>query len=349
MVVLKHFYPIATLALLLALPIEAQEQREPLVFYTWEDFIDPSLIEAWEEQSGIPVKVIFYDDEGLRSLVLSRSDLAAKIDVAIVDNATMHVLQEAGHLSEIPSARYEQFWPDACTGFGRPYLWGVYGLVYRQDKMQSNISSWRDILNPKSYLKGHIGMLGQADELMTTALAGMGYPIDSTDEMYLRQAFSLLKLQSEYVTTYDYIYSFILSDPENNDLWVAPAYSGDQYGLNEIQGIDAWRFVVPEEGAIVWVDCLIIPASSIRKDEALAFIDFITRLDNSAQNSEYLWTASPYKEVTSLVSAELREDQTIYLDKDSLAKAIPFKDMKGTDILQRTRIKDALLLYYDSH
>ena len=55
------------------------------------------------------------------------------------------------------------------------------------------------------------------------------------------------------------------------------------------------------------------------------------------------------KTIQEIFKETLNIDILNYLDKDSLAKAIPFKGMKGTDILQRTRIKDALLRYYDSH
>ncbi|MBJ7552512.1 polyamine ABC transporter substrate-binding protein [Marinomonas ostreistagni] len=348
MIKVLHYSTFAMSISMACLSSNTYAETAPLVFYTWEDYIDPSIITDWQNETGIPIKLVYYDDEAQRNLVLSREE-SAKIDLAVVDNATIHILSGAGHLSTIPTYNETTYWPDACGKYGRQYFWGTYGIVYREDKVNSPVTSWRDLLNPEPYLKGHIGMLGQSDELLTAALSGMGYPINTTENTHLEQAFSLLKVQSHYVTTYDYVYTYVLSNPDQSNVWIAPAYSGDQYGLNDIQGIDSWRYVVPEEGAIVWVDCLTVTQESDRKEEALAFIDYLSRVDNSARNSEFLWTASPYVKVQELVSDELRADSNVYFEDEKLAKATPFHGLSGREILKRTRIKDALLRYYDSN
>ena len=45
---------------------------------------------------------------------------------------------------------------------------------------------------------------------------------------------------------------------------MALAYSGDQQVLNAVEGVhgEPWRYVVPEEGTLLWVDCLSVPSTA---------------------------------------------------------------------------------------
>ncbi|MCO4785513.1 polyamine ABC transporter substrate-binding protein [Marinomonas atlantica] len=324
-------------------------ENAPLTFFTWEDFVDETVIEEWEAQTGIPIHLVLYDDEGERNLGLSGHN-ASNIDVVVIDNATINILSQAGHLFPVSQEQdREKFWPQACGNYGRHYLWGTYGIVYRNDKVDVPITSWMQLMDPVPELSGHIGMLGQADELLTSSLAALGFPIDTEDESHLKEAFKLLKKQSPHVATYDYIYTFISTFPENEDIWLAPAYSGDQDGLNEKQGVDYWQYVIPDQGAVVWVDCLAISMKSKRKEEAQAFIDYLSRKEISARNAERFWTASPYKDSIPFIDKEVLNDKSIYLDSDVLLMSTLYKELKGMDILRRTRIKDALIRYYDSN
>ncbi|SBS33554.1 Spermidine/putrescine-binding periplasmic protein precursor [Marinomonas aquimarina] len=325
----------------------AQARAVTLTLYTWEDYTDPSLLDEWQAETGIAVKQVYFDDEAQRNLVLS-GHASEQIDVAVVDSSTIRVLSGAGYLYPVTKQpKRETFLPSSCGAFGRPYLWGSYGLVYREDKLTEPLTSWQSLLTPSSELSGHIGMLGLADELIMPALSALGYSVNSTDERQIQETFKLLKVQSPHVATYDYIYTYVLANPEQQEVWAAPAYSGDQVGLNELQGADVWQYVIPDEGAIIWLDCLAITANSRYKEEAQALIDFLTQKENSAQSTETLWVASPYKDALDLIDEQVLQDPTVYLDSDTLEKAVLFQPLRGSDILKRTRIKDALIRYHD--
>lgn len=327
----------------------AQSKPLTLTFYNWEDFVDQSLIDEWEATTGIKIQQVFYDDEAERNLVLS-GNANNQMDVVVVDNPSVKILSGAGHLYPIKKqADRETYWPSACGAYGRQYLWGSFGLVYRKDMLSEVPTGWKSLFNPSPELSGHLGMLGLADELIIPALLSLGYSSNETGEKELREAFELLKVQAQHVRTYEYIYTYVVSHPEQQDVWIAPAYSGDQDGLNQIQGDGLWHYILPEEGTIVWVDCLAISANSRNKEEAQAFIDFLTSKENSARSSETLWVASPYLDTKALVDEEVLNDQTVYLNSKMLDKATLFKSLKGSDMLQRTRIKDALIRYHDSN
>lgn len=343
---------LAILALVAAVALpsaSAEALPKSLTVLTWEDYIAPSVLEQWEASTGIKVEQVFYDDESQRNLILSSAS-ARQIDLAIVDRFSVKVLSQMEILYPVRSERNRpKFWPDSCGTYGRQYFWGTYGIVYRQDKVAAPVSSWKELFLPRDDFKGHIGMLGQADELVSAALLSLGLPHDTSDPRLLERAFNILKEQSHHVITYDYIYTYVANEPTQSDVWVAPAYSGDQYGLNEIQGIDSWQYVAPDDGVIVWVDCLVISSRSQHKAAAQQFIDFLSQKEISAQNSESLWVASPYIDVRDLQSEEIVSDETVYLSQEKLENYELFSDFEGVDILQRTRIKDALIRYHDTH
>lgn len=327
----------------------AQDNPITITLYTWEDYTDQALLDEWEAETGVAVHQVYYDDEAQRNLVLS-GHASGQIDIAIVDSANIGVLSGAGYLYPVrQEPQRETFWPSACGSYGRQYLWGSLGIVYRVDKLVEPPLNWKSLLVPSDELRGHVGMLGQSDEIIMPALSVLGYPKNSTQQSHLKEAFELLKTQSPHVATYDYIYTYVSAHPEQQNVWAAPAYSGDQYGLNDLQDGDLWQYIVPDEGAIIWIDCLAITANSRHKEEAQAFIDFLSSKENSARSSETLWVASPYLDASDLINEEVLNDPTVYLNSEELKKAMPYQTLRGSDILQRTRIKDALIRYHDSN
>lgn len=321
--------------------------KPALTLYTWEDYMDPLVIEEWYNKTGIPINQVYYDDEAQRNLVLS-GHAAKQIDMAIIDSASVFILSQAGHLYPVMQERgREEYWPNACTNYGKAYFWGTYGIVYRKDKLAAPLDSWYDLLHPQEPLRGHIGMLGLSDELLISALLALGYPSDSEEKEHLQAAFNLLKQQSKSVVTYDYLYTYIAANPNDDVVWAAPAYSGDQAGLNDVQGSSNWQYVIPKEGTTVWVDCFVITGGTNRKQEAQAFIDFLSTKEISARNAENVWLASPFYDVRPLLSPEILEDETVYLPDSLINETALFTVQKSTDILKRTRIKDALIRYHD--
>ncbi|MBM6550317.1 extracellular solute-binding protein [Marinomonas ostreistagni] len=346
---MRHFSSTALCMLLVASNAAAAEPRPTLTFLTWEDYISDEVIDQWYAKTGIPVKQVLFDDEAQRNLILTGSTVR-QIDLAIVDRSSMDVLSRTGQLYPVRKSKgREAFFPDACGTYGQQYAWGSYGITYREDKLATPPTSWKALLNPTDEMAGHIGMLGQADELLAAALFALELSPVSNENNDLKSAFELLKQQSASVYSYEYIYTYISDNPKQDDIWVAPAYSGDQLGLNELQNTDAWRFVVPEDGSMVWIDCLAIPSKSTLKEQAQQFIDFLSEAKISALNSEELGVATPFKDAWQLQSEDVKQDGSVYLTAEQLDETRLFSGFKGTEILQRTRIKDALLRYHDTH
>ena len=324
--------------------------QTPLTFLVWEDYISTDIVEQWYEQTNAPLKEVWFDDEAQNNLILTGSGDHG-IDVAIVPSSGLNVLDSSEYLYPVRKNHDQAvFWPNACGDYGQQYAWGAYGIVYREDKLRAPVTSWSALLSPSEELTGHIGMLGQPDELITSALLALNLPPASNNPDDLKKAFELLRHQASSVVTYDYIYTYVSGNPTQNDVWVAPAYSGDEFALNELQETSAWKFVLPDDGIMIWIDCLVIPSKSSSKVLAQQFIDFLSQPQISASNNEYLGAETPFKESHQLQSTHNESVRSLYENAEQWEGLVHrFSNFNGKEILQRMRIKDALMRYHDTH
>ena len=61
------------------------------------------------------------------------------------------------------------------------------------------------------------------------------------------------------------------------------------------------RYVVPSEGSNLWFDNLVIPKTVKHEKEAYAFINFMLKPENAAQNAEYIGYATPNQAAKALL------------------------------------------------
>jgi spermidine/putrescine transport system substrate-binding protein len=73
-----------------------------------------------------------------------------------------------------------------------------------------------------------------------------------------------------------------------------------------------FKYVLPSEGAHMFVDALAIPVGAKNLDEAHAFIDFVLRPEVSKQISDEFPYTNPNGEARKLLSAEQRANPASY-------------------------------------
>src|SRR3989339_852030 len=80
------------------------------------------------------------------------------------------------------------------------------------------------------------------------------------------------------------------------------------------------KYIIPREGAEVWIDNLAIPSEAKNKETAEKFINFILRPDISADIANYLWYANTNDAAREFTNAEILEDEALYPPQDILEK-----------------------------
>lgn len=341
----------AAFALLLtAMPAPGAEKLNLLI---WESYIDQEILKDFTAKTGIEVNEVYYDSGDQRDEILS--DPSSHVDLVVIGETGAHLYGNRGILEPIkedviPSAtQYEASWRQRCGPYSLPYLWGTMGVLYRSDKVTDTPDSWADLMIPDEDMRGHIAMYDDHKETFVAPLILLGKSINANDTETLKAVFELLKTQAPYVRTYDYIITSSQNADYGKDIYMAIGYSGDQHVLNEKAGTPGvWRYALPKEGTLSWLDCLAVSASSPKKAEALQLLDFISSAKQGARNALSLNMPTANKEAIPLLPGAMRSDTTIFATPEILAKSQYQEELSAASIQARRRIISTLANFRDA-
>ncbi len=337
---------IRTLAVSVALAgllVSTAVRAETLNMLIWESYIDQKILDRFTEKTGVAVKQIYYDSGDARDEILA--DPNSNIDLAVVGENGAELFGKRGILEPLTEANmpslkgYKPAWNARCAGYALPYLWGTMGIVYRSDVVKTTPTSWNDLMAPAPELKKHIAMYDDHNEAFIAPLVLLGKSINANDNESLKAAFELMKKQAPFVLTYDYVITSIQNPDIAKDIYMALSYSGDQHVLNEKAGTPGvWRYSVPKEGTLSWLDCMAVTAASPRKAVALQLLDYIGSPESAAANAQALTMPTASEAALPLIPAEMRDNPEIYTPADILDKSQYQKELSVQSVQTRRRI-----------
>lgn len=313
---MKHLYPRIAAALLLAAMTcgllaacgsDPAEDPAPgaggvVNVYNWGEYIDTSIFEDFEAETGIRVNYhTFESNEQLYSILkqggssydviipsdymasrLIQEDMLEPLDYANIPNASLLDPAYTG-LEYDPSDTYTV-----------PYMWGTVGIIYNTNVVKEAVTSW-GILWDEQY-KGQILQFNNSRDAMATALLYLGYSLNTTDPKELAEAYDLLREEKPVLQKYvmDQCYDLL----ESGEAAIGPYYAGDY--LCMIENNPDLTFVIPDEGTNLFVDCMAIPKGCQNKENAEAFINFLCRTDICLRNMEETGYSTPNAQAEAL-------------------------------------------------
>lgn len=301
--------------------------QQTLVILNWSEYIDPEVIEAFEQQYNAEVSEVYFESDGLRNGMLVESD-GAGYDLAMVNGVSLETYRKRGWLAPLELDKFENYrhidphWVNAfpaSDGYAVPYFWGTLGIAYRADLVEKPLTSWMDILRPAEALRGKLNMVEDSRDIFTVGLKALSYSVNSTDAGEIQAAEALLREQQPYVQGYEYISLNEDSALLSGQLVAALAYNGDALMLQEYD--EHITYVLPSEGSALWVDYLVVMNKSQHKELALAFLNFINQPETAAKLAEFVWYATPNKSAEKLLPDEFLSNPVIYPGKETLAKS----------------------------
>ncbi|GAA1956263.1 polyamine ABC transporter substrate-binding protein [Agromyces allii] len=261
--------------------------EQTLTVSIWADYYPEDLAEQFEEATGVKTTIVNHTtNEDIVAKLTASAD--SGIDVAFVSGQYAQALGEQGLLAELDKSlipNESNLYPEALeldydegNVYSEPYAWGTTGLCYRPDLTGYDPTSWNDLLNPKPELEGKTTMLSTDRWLAMPALKAAGHSLNTTDDGELAEAKDQLLKTKPTLLAYDdtTFYSKLVS----GEAAMVEAWDGwCNYGIAEDPTI---KFVVPDEGADLWVDTMTVLESSKNKEAAMAFINYI--LDPKVQS-----------------------------------------------------------------
>ncbi|WP_415846275.1 ABC transporter substrate-binding protein [Stutzerimonas zhaodongensis] len=338
----------------LLFPSTATHAAETLSLLNWEEYLSEAVIKRWEAETGVKIQQVYFDSGDKRDEVLAKPD--HQIDITLSERISGDRFGDRGLLDPIdlkalPNLKHiSPRWSDSCGAYAIPYLWGTLGIAYRADRMPVAPQSWADLLKPARSNEPHIIMMEDHEDILAGPLLYRQHSINTSSNDELKAAFDMLTAQSRAVLTYEYAITSLRSQRYQDKADMALAYSGDQQVLNEVEGIEGepWRYVVPKEGTLLWIDCLSIPAKGSKKELAYRFLNYISDPQIAALNAAELGVATPNAAAKALLPAEISEDPTIYPTEAVLQNSQIYEPRPMQATQTRRRIISALINAHDA-
>lgn len=306
-----------------------------LNIYIWSAYLPKEVIDKFAQETGIQVNFDTYDSneallEKLQSGVADY-DLVVPSDYMVKILIAEKLIQPLDH-AKLPNIanldpRFLDKKFDPKNQHSVPYFWGTTGLGYNQKKVGS-VDSWEAVFDPK--YKGRILMLDDMREVFGVALKSMGKSLNETDPAVLKQAAEKLKKQKKLVATYNSgDFANILAA---GDVDLAHGYNG-QIAEVVAKEPEKLAYVVPKEGATLWMDNVCIPAKSRNVENAYRFLNYIMEGPVNAEIVNGVSYASANMPARQHINPEILNDPSIYPTDDIIARCEFLEDIGDTTTL----------------
>lgn len=282
-----------TLMLPLALPAYAEGE---LNIYAWADSIAPDLLTKFTEETGITVNVDSFssNEDALTKLQAGSSgyDLVTPsqhfvkimIDEGLLEDIDAYELAAYGQLDE----RWANQWWDPENDYSIPMAYGTAGFAVNRDLYDGPVDSWSVLFEPTD-LAGSIALLSYPDEVVSAAELYTGVEYCSEDRGEMKKVYDLLAAQKPDVTAYtsDNIENRLGSGEVAAHFW----WDGNVLRLRN-SGANV-EFAMPKEGLVGWLDSYVVPTGAENIDNAKAFIEFMSTVDNATEQYNYYAHSAP--------------------------------------------------------
>jgi putrescine transport system substrate-binding protein len=311
--------------------------------YNWSDYIDPTIVPAFEKEYGIKVNYDVFDSNevletkllagrtGYDVVVPSASFMQRQIQAGVFQKLDKSLLPNLKNLDPDITRRIAVSDPD--NQYGVNYLWGTAGVGYNELQIASAIpnapvDSFAMLLDPnviRNFQKCGVSILDSPIDGVGAALLYVGKDPKSESLEDLKAAEKVLLAIRPYVR---YINSSkYIEDLANGDICLALGWSGD-VGQARARAAEAGktfkiRYNVAKEGAIMFFDMLAIPADAPHPKYAHLFINYLLRPEVAAKNSSTMHFTTSNAAAYSLVDPAVYNDREVYPSEAQKAHMYP--------------------------
>mgnify|MGYP000100096512 CR=1 FL=1 len=295
-----------------------------LNIFNWAEYVGPFTIGDFQVLCDATVNFDVY---------ASNEDMIARLragnpgyDIIVPSHFIINVMVNEGLLTPLnldnipnianvtPELLNPDYDPD--NQYTVPYQWGTVGIAYSTTRVAAPFVSWDDFWSyegPVAWLEDQRAMLGIALNLL-------GYDPNSENPDEIAAARDYLIERSGNVVT------IITGNSQqllgSGEIDAAIDYNGNVFQLQAQCGCEDYAYVIPEEGANVWVDNVAIPVDAPNPRLAEAFIDYLLVPQVGADLSNWTAYATPNQTALDmgLIDPTMRENPAIYPDSEVLER-----------------------------
>ena len=317
--------------------VAAAAMAEEVRVYNWSDYIDESLLEKFESETGIDLIYDVFDSNevletkllaggsGYDVVVPSGTFLQRQITAGAFQKLDMSKLPNNGNLWDVIEDRLKKYDPE--NEYAVNYMWGTTGIGVNVNKVKEALGedapmgSLALIFDPANMEKlSECGVHFLDAEMIPAALAYIGEDPDAQDMDVIEKAEPVLTAIAPYVQKFHS--SEYINALANGDICVAFGWSGDilqarDRAAEADNGVEI-EYYAPSEGALMWFDNMAIPVDAPNPDAAHKFINFILDAQNMATASNYVYYANGNLASQEFLEEDVIGDTAIYPDEATL-------------------------------
>jgi len=319
------------------------DAEKVLNVYNWSDYIDPTIVPAFEAETGIKVNYDVFDSNevlftkllagntGYDIVVPSASFLERQIKAGVFAKLDKTKLSNLKNLDPDLTARVALH--DPGNEHAVNYFWGTSGVGYNVDKIKAimpdaPVDSFKIFYDPAVVSKFKdcgVTVLDAPSEVLGTVLLYLGKDPNSEKTEDLAAAEKILTAIHPYIR---YVNSSkYIEDLANGEVclslgWVGDVFQARDRAAEAKKGVNV-NYHIPKEGAIMFFDMLAIPADAKHPINAHLFINYLLRPDVAAKNSDKVHYANSNAASWEKISADVRNDPAVFPPPDVMAKLQP--------------------------
>ena len=287
-----------------------------LNFYNWSDYMDPTLIAAFEEEYAVDIVEDFYESN---EAMLAQLQAGASYDVIVPSDYMVGIMIQENLLTSINTDavpnmanlgdRFTTLPYDSGNVYSAPYQYGTTGLGVNKAVVGEDFPrTWGLIFDPEltaTYPSG-VSVLNDPRETMGAALKYLGYSLNDTDLVHLQEAADTISAALGGIATFDSDqYEESLA---NGEVPVSHGYSGNMItAIGDAANPDDFEYILPEEGATLWIDNMVVPVSAEHPCTAFTFINYLLDSENGATLTNFNYYGSPNAAALEFIEPEVVE------------------------------------------
>ncbi len=288
--------------------------------------IHPSL-EEFKGETGITVN---YNDE-IQANASFFAELLPQLqggqdtgrDIIVITNGRQFTaLTQKGWITELDPTLRPNFdansasWakdPDYDPGnkFSMAWQSGLTGVGWNTDKVSQPLTKFDDLMNPDIVGTNSVGMI--TGDMPDVVMINLGITPSESGPAEWQEAADWIQMLKDSGTLRKFYDQGYIDDFTAGNIAATMAWSGDVL-YYKIWENSPYEFIVPEGGALLWIDNMMIPANSANPQGSYKLMDYVYQPEIAQLITEWVAYMSPVPAVQDLIATHATEEKGAYAE-----------------------------------
>ncbi len=268
-----------------------EQDAKSLRIYTWANRIDESVLQDFEQKTGIKVYLNYYEsvEELLTKLEVMPS---LDCDLMLPSNYVIKRMIDAGLVKKLDQSRchfikkiYQQFLntdADPENLYSVPLYWDIFGIGFNEKMVSMDQVDVRLLFDKDAIIGHEVGMTDEPREAIFLTAQYLGLNLHALTAADLKKIRQMLRAQKSWVGAYSDSQQGYFLGTETFDV----AASDREIICRQMLKTNFVKFALLPAGSMLRIDSVVINAATKKDDLIYQFLDFLFSYDVLLGHSE---------------------------------------------------------------